>query len=116
MMFRGSSLPLAALAAMALSACVSQPSGAASDEAAALRGRVYAEETCAQCHAVTIARLYSPNVSAPPFVELANTPGMTRVALNAWLHTSHPTMPNLIIEPGHIDDLSTYLATLKRRD
>ena len=107
---------LAALAALVLGACASQPSGPVSDDAAALRGRAYAEETCATCHAVSDAQLYSPNASAPSFEELANTPGMTRVALNAWLHSAHPTMPHLIVEQDRIDDLSEYLATLKRRD
>jgi hypothetical protein len=43
-------------------------------------------------------------------------PGMTSIALNVWLHTSHPTMPNLLVEPDRIDDLSAYLETLKSDD
>jgi hypothetical protein len=30
---------------------------------------------------------------------LANTPGMTVTALTVWSRTTHPTMPNLAIEP-----------------
>jgi len=38
------------------------------------------------------------------------------MALNVWLHTSHPTMPNFIIDPDRIDDLIAYIATLKKKD
>lgn len=37
---------------------------------------------------------------------------MTSIALTAWLQTPHPNMPNLIIDPDAIDDLSAYLTTL----
>ena len=56
----------------------------------------------------------SPNPKAPTFEKIANVPGMTLMALNVALHTSHKTMPNLIIEPDRIEDLSAYLHTLKR--
>ncbi|UPT61446.1 MAG: cytochrome c [Hyphomonadaceae bacterium JAD_PAG50586_4] len=76
-------------------------------------GLRYAEQSCASCHAVAAGRSLSPNPSAPAFDAVANTPGMTAIALNAWLHTPHPSMPNLIVDPDRIDDLSAYLATLK---
>jgi hypothetical protein len=41
---------------------------------------------------------------------------MTRIALNVWLHTSHPSMPQLIIDPERIDDLAAYLATLRNTE
>jgi mono/diheme cytochrome c family protein len=79
------------------------------------RGLAYAQETCAPCHAVGGSQRLSPNPKAHSFDAIANTPGMTATALNAWLHTSHPTMPNFILDPNRIDDLSAYIATLKRR-
>ena len=36
------------------------------------------------------------------------------MALNVALHTSHKTMPNLIVDPAHIEELSAYLRTLKK--
>ncbi|MEQ1607481.1 MAG: hypothetical protein ABL956_00675 [Hyphomonadaceae bacterium] len=63
---------------------------------------------------MTAGQSQSPNPKAPTFETIANTPGMTLMALNAALHTSHKTMPNLIIEPSRIEELSTYLHTLKR--
>ncbi len=38
---------------------------------------------------------------------------MTRIALNAWLHTGHPTMPNVQVDQGETDDLWAYLLTLR---
>jgi len=77
-------------------------------------GRTYAEAACASCHAVTAGQASSPNPKAPTFEMIANVPGMTLMALNVVLHTSHETMPNLIIESGRIEDLSAYLHSLKR--
>jgi mono/diheme cytochrome c family protein len=77
-------------------------------------GRIYADTACASCHAVAPGQLRSPDPKAPTFEMIANVPGMTLMALNVVLHTSHKTMPNLIIESGRIEDLSAYLFTLKR--
>jgi len=77
-------------------------------------GRLYAEQSCAECHAITPGAAASPLPEAPTFSQVANTPGMTRIALNAWLHSPHPSMPQLIVPPERIDDLSAYLATLKQ--
>lgn len=79
-------------------------------------GLRYAEQTCAQCHAITLGATSSPVPEATPFEAIANTPGMTRVALNAWLHSPHPSMPQLIVDPDRIDDLAAYLATLGREE
>lgn len=80
------------------------------------RGQAYAEAVCASCHAVANGQVNSPNPDAPAFETVANMPGMTSIALNVWLHTSHPTMPNLLVEAERIDDLSAYLETLKSGD
>jgi mono/diheme cytochrome c family protein len=77
-------------------------------------GRVYADRACASCHAVAAGQTQSPNPKAPTFETIANVPGMTPMALNVALHTSHSTMPNLIVAPGRIEDLSAYLYTLKK--
>ena len=81
---------------------------------APLPGRVYAESACAGCHAVAAGQTRSPNPNAPTFEVIANAPGMTLMGLNVALHTSHATMPNLIVDPVHIQDLSAYLHTLKK--
>ena len=37
-------------------------------------------------------------------------------ALDVWLHSVHPSMPHLIVERERIEDLSAYLATLRREN
>jgi tetratricopeptide (TPR) repeat protein len=79
------------------------------------RGLDYAKKVCAECHNVLGSHAPSPNRQAPPFKKIANTPGMSVTALTVWSRTTHPTMPNLIIEPGDMDDLIAYLLSLKER-
>lgn len=77
-------------------------------------GFAYAHAHCAECHGVeSAADDFSPNVDAPDFSEVANTPGMTERALRVWLQTSHPTMPNFIIPANVRDDLVAYIMSLK---
>jgi mono/diheme cytochrome c family protein len=78
------------------------------------RGRTYAKERCAECHAIDKETEYSPVRAAPRFERLANTPGMTGMALTAWLYSSHKTMPNLIVRGENLDDLVAYIRSLKR--
>jgi mono/diheme cytochrome c family protein len=78
------------------------------------RGEAYARERCAKCHAVDKQTEYSPLRTAPRFERLANTPGMTNMALTAWLYSSHKTMPNLIVRGEDLDNLVAYIRSLKR--
>ena len=57
----------------------------------------------------------SPNRQAPPFKQIANTPGMSVTALTVWSRTTHPTMPNLVIDPNDMDDLIAYILSLRER-
>jgi mono/diheme cytochrome c family protein len=92
------------------------PWAGAQDIGNAASGLTYAKGACGDCHAVTAGEERSPVRAATPFEKVANTPGMTPMALNVWLHTSHPTMPNFMIDPDRIDDLIAYFATLKKKD
>ena len=75
-------------------------------------GAAYAKQVCAQCHAIDQTGT-SPEPTAPPFKDVANTPGMTGTALRVWLSTSHPTMPNIIVEPQDMDNVIAYILSLK---
>jgi mono/diheme cytochrome c family protein len=79
-----------------------------------IRGEAYARQRCAECHAIDRQTEYSPVRAAPRFERLANTPGMTGMALTAWLYSSHKTMPNLIVRDENLDDLVAYIRSLKR--
>ena len=97
-------------------ACANQTEPAQSGDAppSAALGLRYAEQSCATCHAVTAAQGQSPNPNAPSFEVIANLPGMTGTALNAWMHSPHPTMPNLIVSPADRDNVAAYLESLRR--
>lgn len=78
-------------------------------------GLVYAEAACGACHAVAAGKNRSPNAKAPPFEAIANTPGMTPMALNVWLHTPiHRDMPYVLVEPDRVDALVEYVVSLRK--
>jgi hypothetical protein len=52
-------------------------------------------------------------VIGPAFRNIANTPGMTATAIRVFLTTSHPKMPNLILTPEEIADVSAYILSLR---
>jgi len=52
---------------------------------------------------------------APAFRAVANTPGMTATALRVFLTSSHPKMPNLILERGQTADVIAYILSLRDR-
>jgi mono/diheme cytochrome c family protein len=76
-------------------------------------GFAVASEICASCHAITREQSMSPILEAPRFEDVANTPGMTAMALFAWMTTSHPTMPNIILEPEDLRNVVAYILSLK---
>ena len=80
------------------------------------QGLAYAEQQCASCHTVSAGLDFSPNLAAPTFEEIANTPGMSRLVFGIFLQTPHATMPNLIIEEDQVDALWAYIATLEVKD
>lgn len=99
-----------------IAACATEPEPFVPPLAAgdAALGRAYAEQACAGCHAIGPDANFSPNPAAPSFAALANTPGMSHRALDVWLHSAHPSMPHLMVEPDAIANLSAYLETLQR--
>lgn len=89
--------------------------GATAQEAGDKReGRTYAQAHCGECHAVGSLDEVSPNLDAPNFIAVANTPGMTARALAVWLQTSHPSMPNFMIPAEQKDNVIAYIMSLRR--
>ena len=77
-------------------------------------GRVYAREVCSPCHAVTAEQASQRRiVIAPDFQTIANTSGMTATALRAFLQTSHPKMPNLVLTPEQSADVIAFMLSLR---
>ena len=78
-------------------------------------GSTYAEQICGECHAVRAGARTSPNERAPAFQAVADSRGMSEMALRAWIQTPHPAMPNLVIRDKEADDVIAYILSLKRR-
>ncbi len=89
---------------------------AAAQEADVDAGAAYAGEICAPCHAVLANEQHSPLPQAPTFQSVADTPGMTELALSVWLQSSHPTMPNIILKPDDMRNVVAYIRSLKTKD
>lgn len=110
---------IALAAAFLLSACAANAAGQApltgAQRGDAALGLAYARQVCSECHAVEASETVSPNASAPSFAELANSPGMTSMALTVWLNSAHEQMPHFIVDPDRADDLSAYLHALKHQ-
>jgi mono/diheme cytochrome c family protein len=77
------------------------------------RGAELANIVCAECHAVRERQLLSPNLRAPTFYEVANTPGMTAAALTVMLTTPHAGMPMFMFTPEQRQDVIGYILSLK---
>ena len=82
-------------------------------EADIAAGRAFAREACKACHKVEPSRLPRRFEIGPALRDIANTPGMTTTALTAFLTTSHPKMPNLILTPKEITDVTAYILSLR---
>ncbi|WP_395646692.1 c-type cytochrome [Terricaulis sp.] len=108
----------AAMAALLLTACVSQPapSAPAVDEQAALAedGRDIAEAQCSGCHAVGPYG-ESPNAAAPPFRSLLSQyhADVLEEELINGIRVAHP-MPAFQFNPQGVDALIAYLRSVQQ--
>lgn len=89
-------------------------SAAKAQDADIAAGAAYAEEVCAACHAVLANENMSPLPQAPTFQSVADTPGMTEMALTVWMQSSHPTMPNIILKSDELRNVVAYIRSLDR--
>ena len=96
--------------ALFLSAMVVRPGLAQEGDARA--GLTVAQGTCAGCHAIRKGQ-QSANANAPAFENIASVPGMTAIALQASLQTSHRSMPNLILSADERKNVVAYVLSLK---
>jgi len=82
--------------------------------AATPRGESLAQRWCSQCHAVK-PNQSSVNPAAPRFSDVAADPSITDYSLRVFLKTPHSTMPNLMMKPDDVDDIVSYILSLKPR-
>ena len=82
--------------------------------AATPRGEALSESWCSQCHAVK-PNQSSANPAAPKFSDVAAEPSITEYSLRAFLKTPHPTMPKIILKSDDMDDIVSYILSMKPR-
>ncbi|MGG5817177.1 c-type cytochrome [Falsiroseomonas sp. HW251] len=75
-------------------------------------GRRLAEAQCASCHAVAGGGP-SPNMAAPPFAAVARMPSTTALSLQAFLRTPHGQMPDVVLTPAQLDDVTAWILSLR---
>lgn len=81
----------------------------------AFRGKALAAQFCSECHNTLDNDERSPDPKATSFPVIANTWGMTAMALGVWMQTGHPTMPNIRLKPETTDDIIAYILSLRTR-
>jgi mono/diheme cytochrome c family protein len=101
-----------ALCAAALLVGATLGSAHAQNTGDAGRGSALALRVCIACHGVRPGEA-SNNLLAPPFNVIADTRGMSEMALNVALLSPHRAMPNIMLNPQERADLIAYILTLK---
>jgi mono/diheme cytochrome c family protein len=86
---------------------------AAGDTRSISGGQALAKQWCSECHDVRPGGGASPSASAPTFHELAALPGFTELSLRAMLRNEHVTMPLIKFTAEQMDDIVSYLMSLK---
>ncbi|MDO8877876.1 MAG: cytochrome c, partial [Pseudolabrys sp.] len=76
------------------------------------RGWKLAFGTCAVCHRVHNGE-DSGSRPAPAFSDIANVRGMSAMALNVALLSSHRSMPNIMLDTQERADIIAFILTLK---
>ena len=68
--------------------------------------------TCAVCHGTRKGET-SASRQAPPFDAIAQVKGMSAMALNVALLSSHRSMPNIVLDAKERADVIAYILTMK---
>jgi mono/diheme cytochrome c family protein len=76
------------------------------------RGEMLAERWCSQCHAIKPNQI-SANPDAPRFPDVAAEPSITEYSLRVFLKTPHLKMPNIMMKPDDMDDIVSYILSMK---
>ena len=76
-------------------------------------GMQYAIEVCSDCHAVRDGEPKSLLAKAPSFEDIANTSGMTALALTVWFKSEHPSMPTIRMTEEEMRNVIQYIISLK---
>lgn len=85
----------------------------AQDEGDAAAGRQLAAKWCDSCHVVGSEQSRAASTGAPPFAVIARDKAVTPMGVRVFLQTPHDRMPDLHLDRNEIDDLTTYIFSLR---
>jgi cytochrome c len=78
-------------------------------------GRRLAETWCSSCHVVGPPGDTVVSNGAPTFAAIAADKAITVLSLRAFLQTPHARMPDLHLSRGEVDDLASYILSLRTK-
>ncbi|MFW2351207.1 hypothetical protein [Qipengyuania sp.] len=109
-------------ASLALVACQTTGAGEPAPAASAVAADgsavpTYVTAICGECHAVR-PNSVSPNPQAPNWVDIANSPGLTRETLVVFLSDAHnyPMQMDVDLVDEDIEIIADYMMTLQTDD
>jgi cytochrome c len=78
-------------------------------------GRQLSETWCSSCHVIGPTTVHGTSNGVPTFVAVAGMKATTAMSLRVFLQTPHAQMPDLHLSRNEIDDLATYILSLRHR-
>jgi mono/diheme cytochrome c family protein len=78
-------------------------------------GHKLADTWCSSCHLTGEARGTVVSNGAPTFAAIAADKSTTVLSLRAFLQTPHARMPDLHLSRDEVDDLATYILSLRAK-
>src|SRR5262245_2143912 len=78
-------------------------------------GRRLSQQWCSECHVISRDQTRAPNAAVPTWPSIADNPATTEFRLRAFFQTPHQNMPNIALTRGQMDDIITYILSLKSR-
>ncbi len=79
-------------------------------------GRELAQIWCSQCHLTDPEGAGYVQGNVPTFAEIASRTGQTIDKVKLFLVNPHPPMPNLSLSRDEIDNLATYILSLRQEN
>jgi cytochrome c len=100
--------------AAAIGFCVLQAGFASMAHAGnAEEGKAIASRWCSSCHNIGGNEKPAASDTTPTFDSIARRPDLNRVQLETWIGNPHPPMPNLNLTRIEVDNLVTYIESLR---
>lgn len=101
------------LTAMACVCLISLPAAAQRLPGNPEAGRAIAQRSCAQCHLIGTGEAQKAADNVPTFAALARDPSMTEMRLQGFMQVPHPRMPETVLTRREIDDVTSYILSLR---